>query len=43
MVIIVRGQADDIDPRALIQDGKAIVATMNYRLGVLGSFAHRDG
>lgn len=34
------GQADDSDPRALVEDGKAIVVTMNYRLGVFGYFAH---
>lgn len=34
------GQADDNNPRALVKDGKAIVVTTNYRLGVFGFFAH---
>lgn len=34
------GQADDNNPRALVKDGKAIVVSMNYRLGVFGFFAH---
>lgn len=34
------GQGDDNNPTALVADGKAIVVTFNYRLGVFGYFAH---
>ncbi|MEM5318301.1 carboxylesterase family protein [Paraburkholderia sp. JHI869] len=34
------GQAADYDPSKLVVDGKMIVVTINYRLGVLGFFSH---
>lgn len=34
------GQGDDYDPRKLVLDGKAIVVTLNYRLGMFGFFSH---
>lgn len=34
------GQGADYDATALVKDGKAIVVTFNYRLGMFGFFAH---
>jgi para-nitrobenzyl esterase len=34
------GQGDDHNPSALVANGKAIVVTFNYRLGIFGYFAH---
>lgn len=34
------GQGADYNPRALIEDGRAMVVTLNYRLGMFGFFAH---
>ncbi|MDO5639158.1 MAG: carboxylesterase family protein [Neisseria sp.] len=36
------GAADDYDPTKLAREGKAVVVTPNYRVGLLGSFAHPD-
>lgn len=36
------GAGDDYDPTQLARDGKAVVVTINYRLGVFGFFAHPD-
>lgn len=36
------GQGGDYNPRKLVVDGKVIVVTLNYRLGVLGFFSHPD-
>jgi para-nitrobenzyl esterase len=38
----VAGSGRDYDPRKLVIQGQAIVVTFNYRLGVLGYFAHPD-
>jgi para-nitrobenzyl esterase len=37
---LVRGSGDDYDPTPLVEKGNVIVVTINYRLGVLGFFAH---
>ncbi|TCM46343.1 carboxylesterase type B [Rhizobium sp. PP-F2F-G48] len=34
------GQSDDHDPRKLALEGRAVVVTLNYRLGMFGFFAH---
>jgi para-nitrobenzyl esterase len=34
------GAGSDYDPRKLAVDGKAIVVTINYRMGMFGFFAH---
>lgn len=34
------GQGADYNPRALIEAGRALVVTLNYRLGMFGFFAH---
>jgi para-nitrobenzyl esterase len=34
------GQGADNNPRALASDGKALVVTINYRLGIFGILAH---
>ncbi len=34
------GQGGDYDPRRIASEGKSIVVTMNYRLGILGFFSH---
>lgn len=33
-------QSGDYDPSRLVREGKAIVVTLNYRLGMFGFFAH---
>ena len=37
---LTTGESDDYDPSKLVKEGDAVVVTMNYRLGVLGFFAH---
>ena len=34
------GESNDYDPAALVKTGDAVVVTINYRIGVLGFFAH---
>jgi para-nitrobenzyl esterase len=34
------GESDDYDPRALVERGRVIVVTFNYRLNVFGFLAH---
>jgi para-nitrobenzyl esterase len=34
------GQGSDYDPRKLVLDGRTVVVTLNYRLGMFGFFAH---
>lgn len=36
------GQGPDYNPSKLADQGKAVVVTLNYRLGVFGYFAHPD-
>jgi para-nitrobenzyl esterase len=37
---LLDGEADDYDPSKLVLLGHAVVVTLNYRLGLLGWFAH---
>jgi para-nitrobenzyl esterase len=37
---LTMGAASDFDPTPLVEEGDVIVVTINYRLGVLGFFAH---
>lgn len=37
---LVVGSGSDYDPKLLAKEGRAIVVTINYRLGVFGYFAH---
>jgi para-nitrobenzyl esterase len=36
------GSSNEYNAKGLVEDGNVIVVTMNYRLGVLGFFAHPD-
>lgn len=36
----VIGAGSDYDPTPLVENGNVIVVTINYRLGLLGFFAH---
>jgi para-nitrobenzyl esterase len=37
---LVAGSGDQVDPTPLVKKGDVIVVTLNYRLGILGIFAH---
>jgi para-nitrobenzyl esterase len=37
---LVSGSGNDLDPSPLVKKGNVIVVTLNYRIGILGFFAH---